>query len=398
VLLAHPGTQYAPRLASELERRGLLKRYWTSIAFARDGSVDRSSRFLPGPLRRAVASRIVDGVPQCRLRTMPSIEFAALAKIRCGANVEDAIHARNARFQRDIPSSELDAASVVVGFDTSSWILAERRAKRGLPFVLDQSIGHPVAKERAYSALRQRYPDWDAGAVKKCAELVDVECEEHKLASVIVVPSEFVKRTLEDQGVPSDKIKINPFGVDLDLFQPAPDARPTNKVVFLFAGAISVRKGFPLLLESWRNAGLDNAELWIVGGGAIPSSAMPLPAGILLHGKLGRKKLAELMRQADVFVFPSFYEGLAQVQIEALASGVPVFGTFESGASQIVTDGVEGRVIASGDVDAWTCAFRDSAKNPDAIATMRRSVMSKRATLSWSEYGNRYAAILKDVN
>jgi len=336
-------------------------------------------------------------VPNCKLRTTPSIELSALARIRCGANGEDTLHARNAQFQRSIPANEVDDAGVVVGFDTSSWILAERRAARGRPFVLDQSIGHPLAKEKVYSALRKRYPNWVAGATHKSSAHVDVERQEHALANVIVVPSEFVKQTLVNEGVSSEKIRINPFGVDLEQFLPGDERPLRDKVVFLFAGAISVRKGLPLLLESWRNAGLNNAELWIVGGGTIPPSALPLPAGVVLHGKLGREKLAELMRQADVFVFPSFYEGLAQVQIEALASGLPVLGTFESGASQIVVDSVEGRVLPSGDSDAWTSALRELGMNLDAIAAMRAAVLCKRPSLSWSEYGDRYAAILQDT-
>lgn len=398
MLLVHPGTQYAPRLAAELQRRGLLQRFWTSIAFAKHGAADRCSRFFPGLIRRAVTSRIVEQLPSEKLRTVPTEELWCFARICFGTDVETALHVRNLRFQEQVPSSEIESADGVIGFDTSSSRLAERCVAKNKPVLLDQSIGHPVAKERIYAKLRARYSDWDTSALIKRPELIDVERREHELARLIISPSEFVKSTLVEEGVCPEKIRINPFGVDIELFCPAADQPVYNKIIFLFAGAISVRKGFPLLIESWRHSALKNSELWIAGSGEIPLSVLPLPTGVVVVGKLSRGEMANLMRKAHAFVFPSFFEGLAQVQLEALASGLPVLGTWESGASEVVADDVDGRILPSGDVDAWVTTLRELASSPETLASMRSAALEKRPMLSWSAYGDRYAAIISELN
>ena len=78
-----------------------------------------------------------------------------------GAASEAIFHRRNEHFQRCIPDTDLKRSKVVVGFDTSSWLIARRVKMLGGKFVLDQSIGHPLEKERIFTELRERYPAWE---------------------------------------------------------------------------------------------------------------------------------------------------------------------------------------------------------------------------------------------
>ena len=68
--------------------------------------------------------------------------------------METVLHNRNELFQRRIKSKLIERADQVIGFDTSSWILAERAGKLNKPFFLDQSIGHPIEKDSLFSILR----------------------------------------------------------------------------------------------------------------------------------------------------------------------------------------------------------------------------------------------------
>lgn len=395
VLLAHPGTQYAPNLARELGSRDVLGRFWTGFAISKQSFVGSSVRYLPFCIYRKMQNRLVD-IDTSLLRTMPLLEWKR-KRVISTVGEEEAYFERNRHFQEAIPDSELLNNRVVVGFDTSAWILGERARRMDKVFILDQSIGHPVAKERIYQNLRSRFPNWSASAPRKTELILSAEKSEHDLADMIVVPSDFVKRTLIEYGVVEEKIFVIPFGTDISLFRPAENRRrlQNQKVVFLYVGGLTARKGVPLLLQAWRTLGLQDAELWLVGSGDIPAEERAnLPASVQLLGIKCRTEVAQIMQRADVFVFPSFFEGLAQVQIEALASGLPVIGTVESGADQILESGVNGVVIEAGNQEELASCMHDLACNDALRVRMQDATRSRRNSLSWETYGNKWLSLL----
>lgn len=397
VLLAHPGTQYAPHLARELAAHGLLRRYWTGFAVAERGFGGRLMNLAPAALRGRLGNRVVN-VAGHQLRTRPLLEWRA-GRVARRAGEETAFYERNRRFQESIPEREIRGADVVVGFDTSSWILARRAKAAGRRFILDQSIGHPAAKERVFAGLRARFPGWSTSAPRKAQELVAAEREEHALADVIVAPSRFVRRTLVEEGVDAAKIRIIPFGTDISLFQPVEkNGDGSAPVVFLFVGGITARKGVPVLLEAWKKLNPSGAELWLAGPGAISAAETAgLPDSVKVLGPQGRQEVAVLMQKADVFVFPSFFEGLAQVQIEAQAAGLPLIGTEESGATELIEEGRTGCLVPAGDSAALAAAMQRLAENAVLRTEMRRNAIAKREQLGWKVYGERWSELLREV-
>lgn len=335
-------------------------------------------------------------VSSSKLRTLPLLDWLARKAARSGGE-EAAFFERNRRFQEAIPDREILATDVVIGFDTSAWLLGRRAKVMKRKFILDQSIGHPAAKERIFESLRQRFPEWSTSAPKKSAEIVAVEREEHGLADVIVVPSDFVKQTLVAEGVDASKIRIIPFGTDLTLFHP-PEKRGGKTVVFLFVGGLTARKGLPVLLAAWRQLALPDAELWLVGSGSLPmSESATLPPTVKVLGPQGRQEVAALMRQADVFVFPSFFEGLAQVQIEAQATGLPLIATHEAGAADLIQEGSTGFLIRAGDVESLAERIQRLAQNASLRQQMQQSALVARDRLSWRIYGERWSTLLKEI-
>ena len=401
VLLAHPGTQYSFHLARELEQRGLLLRFWTGFAIAGRGWTFRFVDLLPRAFRKQIAARVVVGVPPSKLRTLPSLEWNVSGRLR-GSSQEAMFFERNRRFQEATPATEIASADVVVGFDTSSWQLAKRAKEMGKIFILDQSIGHPAAKERVYSSLRERYPAWSFSLPRKQDAHVAREREEHDLADLIVVPSRFVMSTLIEEGVSPGKIRVIPFGTDLDLFrlpEPAGDPATHPKVVVLYAGTFTARKGLPVLLAAWKRLRASNAaELWLVGSGTIPASELQqLPDSVKVLGQKTRTELSSFMNLADAFVFPSFFEGLAQVQLEALATGLPVISTYESGAEEVIEPGENGLLVRAGDEAGLTQALQRLLDDSALRLGMRKAASASRSRLSWSLYGDRWHRLLLEV-
>jgi starch synthase len=399
VLLAHPGTQYSKHLAYEFHRHGVLGKFYTCLAYGEKSTSDRAIANLPAGLRWRLANRRIVGIPNSLLRTEPWLEIAALAALRCGMDEQKVLFRRNAAFQRGIPDSAIRAATSVIGFDTSSWSIGHRARAMGRSFILDQSIGHPRTFARIAAQLSKEFSEWAEAIPVKSEEDYSREATEHAQATCIVVPSRYVMRTLHENGVDANKIRVNPFGVDLTNFFPSRKPAPLNTLKFLFAGSLRPRKGFPLLLEAWRQLPANHgAELWVVGGGNIPTSVRSsMPSNIRFFGHLPQSHLAELFRQCHLFVFPSYFEGLAQVQIEAAASGLPVIGTENSGCEEIVRHGETGLVLPTGDVDALRESITFFLSEPEHALTMRDKLLRERTQWSWSNYGDRWMSILGEL-
>jgi starch synthase len=398
-LLAHPGTQYSHQLARQLFRKGVLEEFWTGFALAEDDwSRKVASGLLPERLKRKLANRVLADVPHERLKTMPLTEFKSLVHSRNGNGVS-ALHSRNRVFQERIPEASLERASVVIGFDTSSWILANRVRELGKPFLLDQSIVHPDVNESTSRFLSREFPDWQTTIEGKTDLALECERKEHMLATKIIVASSFTKKTLTEHGVPPEKIVVNPYGVDLRLFHPPAVRRDHETLRFLFVGSVSARKGVPLLIKAWQALSLKDSELWLVGPVSPAERALiPNVPSIKVKGKYPLEELPELMRQCDVMVFPSYCEGFALVLLEALATGLPIITTEATAGPDLIRTNQEGFLIPSGDFSALSESIKYFADKPERVEGMSRAARLCAERFSWDRYGDRWAKILHELN
>jgi glycosyltransferase involved in cell wall biosynthesis len=394
-LLAHPGTQHAPRLAGELDRRGLLAGYWTGIGFAENSAGARFARLAKGwPGLRGLRSRIIPGLDRTRLHRVPGPELAALVQLKWGSDGETVIHERNRRFQESIPEAALRACSAVIGFDTSSWVLAERTTRLGKPFWLDRTIAHPAASAPGLAELRRQFPAWAEPAGPRPA-VAAAEAREHELAHRIVVGSSFARDTLVRHGVAESKITVNPYGVDWDRFAGTPRPPAAGRQPrFLFVGSLLGRKGVPYLLEAWRRLGPVGAELWLAGSGHVEKSLERELPGLKLLGRVPHAEVPALFAASDVFVLPSLLEGFSLTVLEALASGLPVIATPNTGAAEALRDPALGRLVTAGSVDELEAALRHYLANPPDHAAIRRIAAPLAGVFSWTAYGDRWARLL----
>lgn len=168
--------------------------------------------------------------------------------------------------------------------------------------------------------------------------------------------------------------------VDLAAWQPTRADRVPPTV--LFVGVICRRKGTLELARAarlLRERGSVDWRLVVVGGqGPTPAEeyaeicAEFAAAGLAdslvgaEHGEQIKARLAE----ADIFVLPSFLEGQPIAILEALAAGVPVVATSIGAVPDVVRDGVEGRVVEPGNVEALADALGELIDDPALRARM----------------------------
>jgi glycosyltransferase involved in cell wall biosynthesis len=374
VLLAHPGIQHAPRLAEALEREGVLYRFWTGWAQA--GAA---------PGRRTAA------IPAGKLRTRPWAEVAALILHRTGLHPEKVWHWRNAAFQALVPKSEIRNADVVVGFDTAGWILARRAKRAGKIFVLEQSIAHPAARAEELRKIGCGEEVWPEAFRPRPKMVVEAEREEHKLADRVVAASTFTRQTLVEHGVAEEKIRVLPYGVGqefLDAGQTRKERAAGRKMRFLFLGHLSARKGLRQLLEAWR--GIEGGELVLMGGGDPGPWRQIAGEKVIFSGGGDRSRVLEEMKKADVFVFPSLFEGFGLVLLEAMAAGLPILTTKNTAGPDLIEQGKEGQLVRAGNVKDLTKAMASMIRDPAKTAGMGQQAHVRARQFTWENYAKRY--------
>ena len=174
------------------------------------------------------------------------------------------------------------------------------------------------------------------------------------------------------------KLQVVHMSVDADRYHPPASPRAHDGPLRLLdVGRLVSAKGPSILLdaiESLRDRGVE-VDARIVGAGPLRDelAAAVRDRGlteVTLTGPIGQDFLPELYRWADVFVLPSFSEGLPVVLMEAMATGLPVVTTQIAGVNELVTDGVHGAVVPAGRADRLADAIAALAADPDLRARL----------------------------
>jgi glycosyltransferase involved in cell wall biosynthesis len=213
-----------------------------------------------------------------------------------------------------------------------------------------------------------------------------------------------------------ENVRVCPVGLDTGKFaeyEPVDwmdryGVRKDEKVL-LYVGIIEKRRRVHGLINTLRNLlhGRQDLYLFIAGDGPDRARCEKLVAQlnlrgkVLFLGKIPQKQLPSLYKAAYLFLMPSRYEIYGMVMLESMYFGTPVVSTATAGSDEVITDGVDGMVLNSSNIDAWEQAIDGLLSNRDRRNEMgmraRETVLSKytwdRASL---QYHDAYLSAIRD--
>jgi glycosyltransferase involved in cell wall biosynthesis len=296
-----------------------------------------------------------------------------------------------ALIERDPPRE----GGVVLAFHEAALECFERASARGNGRILEQSVlARPVAARLLAGEIAE-WAHWYRPTGLPIVDLASFERSqrEWELADLILAGSDFVGQSLVACGVSPSRIAVIPYGIDIPAC-PArmPDYAGDRPLRLLFAGASDLRKGIHHLLRAVDRLGPRAVELRVAGGvGLKPEIVTRYAATARFLGQVPRQDMARHFDWADAFVLPSLVEGSATVTYEALARGLPVVATPNAGS--IVTDDVEGRIVAPASAAALVEALSAYVDDP---ALLRRHAAGARAARERASFA-RYARDLTET-
>jgi glycosyltransferase involved in cell wall biosynthesis len=206
-------------------------------------------------------------------------------------------------------------------------------------------------------------------------------------AEVVLSPSGAADRSLEELGVPAERVTRWERGVDLHRFSPAmrTDGFLPGEVNVLYAGRLSVEKGIDLLADAFLSAHARDPRLHLVIAGGGPDETrlrMRVGEAATFLGWLDGDDLARAYSSADVFLFPSTTDTFGQVVLEAQASGLPVIAVAAGGPAELVDNGRNG-LLRRPEPDSLAIAVLELAADAGRRARLSAAAVDAAAVRGW---------------
>jgi len=353
------------------------------------------STLVPKPLRpgaiqkmsqRKVPSELLD-----RTTTFPSVALKHHLKMRkCHSQIE--MHNERKRFCCEMSQKMMNAKLPEFTHVYSAWgegiDFLEAQKKEGKTILIEVLVS-PETYQIVWD-LRKNYPDFPNPYSQ---EYVDAERAYWdrvlNIGDYFIVPSEFVAKTCRVED-PEKIIKVpycTPEGWN------KVESKPKQGRI-LFVGSADIRKGIHILGQAAQSDDCKDFQFYVAGGVVDQVKQHAMTKKLKFLGRVPRTEIQNHFASADVFVLPSYAEGSAEVIYEALAIGLPVVTTFESGS--VVRDDVEGLIIPKDDPEALAKAIAKIVNDRELRNTMSENARKRAEEFSWDIYGKRLAYALRN--
>ena len=377
---------------SILARVNCLERLYTDTYAPRAfrSTLSVACKMGPTPLRRWLA-RVPADIPEDKIVSSNrfGIEYYLRQK-HAGLNGSaTAAHLwAGGELCRRVINRGFGKASGVYTFNSAGLELLELAQARGIFAAMEQTIAPRTIEQKLMESEVADYPRWVTTRAADPLQHAFSEREqrEWRMSDLILCGSEFVLNGIREAGGPIDRCMVVPYGIRSTASVPKTGSckRPLR---VLTVGTVGLRKGTPYVLAAAQFL-KNKVEFRMVGSLDITLYAQKiLRSNLELAGVVPRSDILRHFGWADVFLLPSICEGSATVCYEALAYGLPVIATPNTGS--VVRDTVDGFIVPIRNSEAIVDRIERLAASRDLLATMSERALERASEYTLDKYGVR---------
>jgi glycosyltransferase involved in cell wall biosynthesis len=233
-----------------------------------------------------------------------------------------------------------------------------------------ESISLVAANPHLRALLRQHEKAYRQYPIERtwATHLLRRNLKEYEQAQRIYVASRYSWESFIEEGVPEERLSLFPLLPD-PRFTPRPSPAASGTFDLVFVGRLCVTKGVPLLIDAVRRLSHEDLRLILVGGWSSRGMRRFLQDACARDSRISMgpgDPMAHLSR-ARLFVHPTYEDGFAYAPAEALACGVPLLVSEDTGMKDLIDPGRTGAILPTGDLDALTEAI-DAAYRGEILA------------------------------
>jgi glycosyltransferase involved in cell wall biosynthesis len=237
---------------------------------------------------------------------------------------------------------------------------------------------------------RHLFPGWEhARRVDRTVNqrFIARERDEWEAADAILAGSEYVVQSIGEVKGPVQKCVVVPYGIAFTPDTGFQRGLRQGALRVLTVGLVGLTKGSPYILQAAKRL-RGTATFRLVGPIAVSARAAgELARYVELTGPVLRSEVQAHFFWADVFLLPSLSEGSATVVYEALAAGLPVICTPNTGS--VVRDSVDGYIVPIRDTDAIVKKVAFFASDPALRREMSHNARQRAEQYSLAAYSQR---------
>ena len=398
-IVAHPGKQHSYRLASALKKDGSLLFYATTFYASESSLISKVlGHFARGSNRKRLNSHRNEDLRDCDVKVFCEIggliEVLA-SRFDSSRNVYRWVH----RIVSDIFGIKVaklaieEHADAVIAYDSNA-TACFRYLKKEAPEILrilDVSIApRPFLKIVYDKEITESGRDdlrilnrnlWNGKLMKRFQQEIDD-------SQFFLAASDFVRTGLKWCGAADSQVLIVPYGANVSSDRKCRIISEDAPIRFLFVGQATYRKGLSYLIDAMDGL-QDKAELTVTGAfnakDWFVKNSLNKP-NIEYTGFVTGDRMQRIYENSDVMVIPSFSEGMSQVGIEAMACGLPVICTTNSGVNDLITEGENGFIIEPGNQEQLKEKMEWFIEHRNHIREMGEKARSVAENYSWDRY------------
>ncbi len=378
-----------------LQRTGILDRVFIDW-LVRTGSTeariaDLIGRFRPG-LGRRMRERCCPELDPNRVVSNWRLSIRMQMRMRRIPVEEESFMYASHQTARWIRRVGFGGSNVLYGFiRNASPELFQHARRLGLRTAADQIIAPYQVEVNELAEQHRRWPDWSkTEATRLHGEYLKFEQQSWEHLDQITCMSDYVRQGLISVGVPGERVTVIPYPWNETGGPPPPRENRNRPLTVGFVGGVGLRKGAPYFLEVARRFDPRQVKFVMVGKVLLnPQQLGKYQDHVQFTGSVARSQVKDWLERFDVFFFPSTCEGSAGAVMEAMASGLPVLTSPNSGSA--VRHGIDGFVHRYDEVDQFEAAIGQLDADRDLMHRMGASARARVIGYDLEAYG-------KDLN